>query len=54
MLVIFIPLYPLGPSQWRIKRGAERAEARGPATFRGLTNLHLSESFFFDKKFFRF
>ena len=54
MLVIFIPLYPLGPSQWRIKRGAERAEARGPATFRALTNLHLFESFFLTKIFFNF
>ena len=33
---------------------AERAEARGPSTFRGLTNFHFSKSFFFDKKCFRF
>ena len=32
--------------------GAERAEARGPATFRGPTNLHFSKSFFLAKNIF--
>ena len=40
--------------QWRIKRGAERAEARGPTTFRGPTNLHFSKFFFLTKNIFEF
>ena len=44
-------------TQWRNKGwggGAERAEARGPTTFSGPTNLHLSKSFFLTQNIFDF
>ena len=37
-----------------LRGGADRAEARGPTTFRAPTNLHFSKSFFLIKNIFDF